>query len=79
MVINVNPVADPGFPGGRGARESPTSEVRVKNYYLANFLRKLHENERNWTGGGGEYSLPPILPQSHNQFFFYVLTYLWQM
>ena len=34
-----NTAADPGFP----RRGPPT-------YYLAKFLRKLHENEENWTG-----------------------------
>ena len=39
-------VADPGFsPGGGGA----TPRVEVLTYF---FGRKLHENERIWTGGG---------------------------
>ena len=38
--MSVKTVADPGFPRGGGAnpKGAPT-------YYLANFSRKLHENE----------------------------------
>ena len=38
-------VADPGFfPGGRANSQNC--------YYFSNFCRKLHENEKIWTGGG---------------------------
>ena len=41
--LHSDQLADPGFP----RRKVPT-------YYLANFSRKLHENEKKCTGGGGE-------------------------
>ena len=50
-------VADPGF----SPRGAPTPRVGVLTYF---FGRKLHENERIWTpGGGGGASLgPPLDP-----------------
>ena len=43
-------VADPGF--------SPGGCANPQNcYYFSNFGRKLHENERIWTRGGGQASL----------------------
>ena len=46
------------FPGG-----APTPKVGVLIYY---FCRKLHENERIWTPGGGRASLaPPLDPPMH--------------
>ena len=51
-------VADPGFPWGGGAnpqRGAPT-------YYLANFSRKLHENEEILGRGGARPSRPPLDP-----------------
>ena len=47
-------VADPEFPrweGGGGVRQPQT--WRQKPIFWSNFPRKLHENERNWTRGGG--------------------------
>ena len=49
-------VADPGF--------SPGGCANFQNcYYFSNFCRKLHENERIWTpgGGGGARPWPPPL------------------
>ena len=46
-------VADPEFPRG-----TIIAEVRVPTYYLAFFPRKLHENERNWTGLRRDRSVP---------------------
>ena len=41
---------------------SGTPKVGRKPIILPNFPRKLHENERNWTeGGGGHASLAPPL------------------
>ena len=55
MVRMTNSVANLGFsPGG-----APTPKVGV----LTNFLgRKLHENERIWTPGGGASLAPPLDP-----------------
>ena len=48
------PVADPGFsPGG-----APTPKSAI---IFQIFCRKLHENERIWTPGGGRASLAPPL------------------
>ena len=44
----------PGFfqtKGGGGV--PPTPNVGAPTYYLAKISRKLHENEGNWTRGGG--------------------------
>ena len=38
---------------------APTSKVGAKTYYLAKLFRKLHENERIWTGGRGSLA-PPL-------------------
>ena len=54
----VGAVADPGFPRGGGA--NPKGEVPA--YYLANFSRKLHENEEIWGPEGGHTSLTPPPP-----------------
>ena len=53
------PVSDPGFfRGGRGGALAPKSAI-IFNF----FCRKLHENERIWTPGGGRVSLvPPLDP-----------------
>ena len=51
------PVADPGFPRGGGANP----KGGVPTYYLANFSRKLHENEETLGQGGGCASLAPPL------------------
>ena len=52
-------MADPGFPD-----EGVNPLVWAKTNYLAIFLRKLHENERNWTEvcvwGGGTKDSPRI-------------------
>ena len=40
-VLNLQAVADPGFPRG-GA---PTVKVRAPTYYFTNFPQKLHEIE----------------------------------
>ena len=48
---NTDTVADPGFPRG-GA--NPKS--RESTYYPAKFTWKLHENEENYTEGGGRAS-----------------------
>ena len=52
-------VADPGFsPGGCVNSQ--------KCYYFSNFCRKLHENERIWTpGGGGGTRVPGTPPWVH--------------
>ena len=42
------PVADPGFNRGGGV---PTLKVGVKTTIWTISPQKLHENERNWTGG----------------------------
>ena len=42
-------VADTGFPRGGGAN----SQSRGANLLFGQIFRKLHENERIWTGGGG--------------------------
>ena len=53
-------VVDPEFLG-RG-RQAP--KVGAPTYYLANFLQKLHENERNWTQGAcvPDARPPPLRP-----------------
>ena len=44
--LKLSPVADPGFsPGGCANSQNC--------YYFSNFCRKLHENERIWSPGGG--------------------------
>ena len=51
-------VVDPGFfPEGCANSQ--------KSYYFSNFCRKLHENERIWTrgGGGGVPGAPPWIRQ----------------
>ena len=47
-LVSVNAVADPGFPKGGDVKPggAPT-------YYLANFSRKLHENEEILGQRGG--------------------------
>ena len=47
-------VADQGFPRGGGANPKGGAPT----YYLANFSRKLHENEEI-LGQGGRPSRPP--------------------
>ena len=47
-------VEDPGFPRG-----VPTSELSARTYYLANFWRRLHENERNGPSGTWTSLVPP--------------------
>ena len=50
------PVADPGFSPGGCANSQ-------KCYYFSFFPRKLHENERIWTPGGGARPWrPPLDP-----------------
>ena len=44
------PVADPGFP--RRGRRQPLN-LGQKPFIWQNLYPKLHENERNWTGGRG--------------------------
>ena len=44
-------MADPEFLGWVGGWGGGAN---LDIYYWANICRKLHENERNWTGGGGE-------------------------
>ena len=44
-------VADPGFSPGGGANSQNC-------YYFSHFCRKLHENERIWTPGGGGGARP---------------------
>ena len=52
-------VADPGFPRGGGANP----KGGVPTYYLANFSRKLHENEEILGQRGGAHpSCPPLDP-----------------
>ena len=48
-------VADPGFSPGGGANSQ-------KYYYFSIFCRKLHENERIWTRGGGGARVPGAPP-----------------
>ena len=50
-------VADPGFPRGGGANP----KVGVPTYYLANFSRKLHENEEILGQKGVHVSHAPSL------------------
>ena len=50
-------VADPGFPRGEGANPKGGAPT----YYLANFSRKLHENEEILGQRGGRASLAPPL------------------
>ena len=65
MVQNLpkKPVVDPGFP--RRGTPTPEMGMEAKTCYLARFFRKSHENERNWTkGGGGRIpSAPPWIRQ----------------
>ena len=71
-------MADPGFPRGgaptlQGAptyyfAKSRIPQFGAKAYYLAS-LEKLHENERNWIGGG----VPRTPLTSPNDYFFNVL------
>ena len=64
-------MADPGFPRGGGANP----KGGVPTYYLANFSRKLHENEEilGQRGGGARPSRPPLDPplisKSHDDMF----------
>ena len=50
-------------PNSGGSRISqtgaPTPEFKTKTYYLQDICRKLHENERNLTGGASLASTPP--------------------
>ena len=57
LPISLNdPVADPGFSPGGGANSQNC-------YYFSHFCRKLHENERIWTPGGGARPWrPPLDP-----------------
>ena len=48
-------VADPGFPRGGGANPKGGAPT----YYLANFSRKLHENEEIWGQGGARVPRAP--------------------
>ena len=50
------PVADPGFPRGGGANPKGG---RAPTYYLANFSRKLHENEEILGRGGARVPRAP--------------------
>ena len=56
---HLNSVADPGFPRGGGAKPGGWAPT----YYLANFSRKLHENEEiSGQRGGARPSSPPLDP-----------------
>ena len=55
-----NSVADPGFPRGGGANRKGGAPT----YYLANFSRKLHENEEILGGGGVPVKLNGIFYHS---------------
>ena len=57
-MIKALSVADPGFP--RGGSANPKGGVPT--YYLANFSRKLHENEEILGRGGARPSRPPLDP-----------------
>ena len=57
------PVVHPGFP--RWGAPTPKMEMEAKTCYLERFFRKRHENERNWTNGGGE-RVPSPPPRSAN-------------
>ena len=50
-------MADPGFPRGGGAKP----RGGAPSYYLANFPRKLHENEEI-SGRGARGTRPPLDP-----------------
>ena len=50
-------VADPGFPRGGGANPKGRG---APAYYLANFSRKLHENEEIWGQRGGRVPRAPL-------------------
>ena len=56
MLLNI--VADPGFPRIGGAKPKGGAPT----YYLANFSRKLHENEEILGRGGARPSRPPLDP-----------------
>ena len=64
-------MADPIFPG-RGGLGRPTPNVGVPTYHLGKFLPKLHENERNRTGGSTQAMIwkPEIVPASYKDFSF---------
>ena len=49
-------VADPGFPRGGGTNPKGGAPT----YYLANFSRKLHENEEILGRGGRASLVPPL-------------------
>ena len=52
-------MADPGFPRGGGANPKEGAPT----YYLANFSKKLHENEEIWGQRGGRVPrAPPLDP-----------------
>ena len=51
------PVADPGFLRGGGANPKGGG---APTYYLANFCRKLHENEEILDQRGGASLAPPL-------------------
>ena len=51
-------MADPGFPRGGGANPKGGAPI----YYLANFSRKLHENEEILSRGRARPSRPPLDP-----------------
>ena len=53
--LQVEPVADPGFPRGGGANPKGGAPT----YYLANFSRKLHENEEILGQRGGHVPRAP--------------------
>ena len=55
-VIKDCPVADPGFPRGGGANPKGGAPT----YYLANFSRKLHENEEILDQRGARVPCVPL-------------------
>ena len=55
--LALHSVADPGFPRGGGAKPRGGAPT----YYLANFSRKLHENEEISGQRGVGASLEPLL------------------
>ena len=47
--------------GSRFSQGGSCKDFGAKTYYLARFLPKLYEDERNWTGGRGAMHLSQIL------------------
>ena len=57
--------------------EAPTPKVEASTYYLAKFSLKLHENERNCTGGGGVPGTPHHLRSANGLVPFFPPIQLW--